>query len=511
MDLIGDRTVTDRWSEQVATSPDRLWLVFEAVDGQVDAYTYGEFDDLIDRTACCLYDELDVGPGEKVALHLRNGPAFLQAWFALLRVGAIAVHSNTTHTKREINYTLDTADATLVITQPEYLETVVDASRETDVERVVVTDGTDSADVESLSTLIERAEPARPDVDVTAADTAQILFTSGTTSDPKGVLHTHANLLAAGERQTKHLAMRPSDRNSTALPLYHVNAQTSALATLTAGATFVLYEKYETDRIMQQLKTHRATITSLIGTQVRAMLARDAIDDENDLRVITYAINVTDEEKSRFETAIGAPLLNGYGLSEAMSLVTQAPSSGDRRWPSVGRPVYDREVYVLDDDETEVAIGEVGEIAVDGRRGRTLFDGYYRMPEKTEEAFTDDGLMLTGDYGRFDEDGYLYFVDRKKNIIETRGENVSEREVEDVLTDHEAVEEAAVVGVPHEIYGQAVKAFVKPRGDSDLSTEVLREHAAVDLASFKVPEEIEFVAEFPRTSVGKIEKKTLRE
>lgn len=509
MDLLAERTVTDLWSEQVAATPERLWLVFEAADGRVSSFTYSEFDDLIDRTARVLSEDVGVRSGDHVALHLRNGPWYLQTWFALLRVGAVAVHSNTTHTAREVRHTLDTGEATTAITQPEYVETIRDAREDTDVDRVVVTDG-DGVDAESLSSLVERADAAPTGVDVAGSDVAQVLFTSGTTSDPKGVRHTGTNLLAAGERQAKHLALRRSDRNATALPLYHVNAQTSALATLTAGCTLVLFEDYQTEQFVAQCKTHRVTVTSLIGTQVRALLAKDAVDPENDLRVITFAINVSDEEKDAFEAAIGAPLLNGYGLSEAMSLVTQAPLNGDRRWPSVGRPVYDRDVFVLDEEGREVPAGEVGEIAVGGERGRTLFDGYIGLVDETEAAFTDEGLLLTGDYGRFDADGYLYFVDRKKNIIETRGENVSEREVEDVLTDHEAIDDAAVVGIPHEIYGQVVKAYVRGKPGVDLQESAVREHADRNLAEYKVPAEVEFVDEFPRTGVGKIEKKELR-
>lgn len=515
MDFINGKTVHDLWEERTALSGGDQFLVFEPNEGSEEAYSYAEFDELIDRTARAFYDELGIRKGDKVTIHLPNCSEYLQVWFALLKLGAVSVHSNVNHTAREVNYTINNSDTQIVVTEPEFEDLVDEATEGTDAEEVVYarTNDTEYDGAPSLTGLIEGIDPDLPDVDVSADDTAQIIFTSGTTSDPKGVIHTHANLVYAGERAAKHTALRPDDRMLTTLPVFHVNAQCiSVLSSLTVGCTVILVEEFKASENIDQLRRHRATVTSIIGTQVRALLAQpeQPTDADNDLRDVFFAINVTDEEKKRFEERFDTQLLNGYGLSETMTIVTMAPIHGDRRWPSIGRPVFDREVYLLDDDGTEVPTGEMGEIAVEGTRGRNLMKEYYKMPERTEEAFTDDGLLLTGDYGRFDEDGYLYFVDRKKNIVETRGENVSESEVEGVLEDHPGVEEAGVIGIPHDIYGEAVKAFIK-RADPDLSEAELREHAEANLADFKVPAEIEFVEEFPRTSIGKIQKSTLRE
>lgn len=509
MDFIGRQTIESLWRDQVARAPNRLFLIYEGRNGETTSSTYQEFWDRIRRTAGVLVDDVGVEPGDNVAVHLSNRPAYLEVWFALACIGGVTIHSNTKNTVRELIYSLDAADVETVVSESYYTDDVREAMDETGaVELVLVDEPTNNAD--SLTDSRDEAKSDFPSVDLSREDPAQILFTSGTTSDPKGVVLTHGNLLAAGERQTKHLSQRPDDRNSTGLPLYHVNAQTSALSSLTASATFVLFESFETGAFMNQLKRHRATITAIIGTQLRAMLAKDAVDGENDLRAITYAINVPDRMKEEFEDTISAPLLNLYGMTETMSVVSTAPLTGDKRWPSVGRPTYDREVYVVDESGDPVPTGKTGEIAVEGERGLTLFQEYYDRPDKTREAFTDEGWFLTGDYGRFDEDGYLYFVDRKKNIIETRGENVSEQEVEDVLESHDGVGEAAVVGIPHEIYGEVVKAYVK-RSDGEFTREALLEHAEANLADFKVPAEISFVDGFPRTTVGKIAKKELRD
>ncbi|WP_227378143.1 AMP-binding protein [Haladaptatus halobius] len=514
MDFLHGKTVQDLWRERVALSGDDRFLITDEKTGVEQSYDYAEFNDIIDRTARAFSDELGIEKGDKVTIHLPNCPEYLQVWFALLKLGAVSVHSNTNHTVREVNYTIENSDSEAVITSPTYADLVDEACEGTAVETTVYGRVNDEeVDGVQLDEIVANADPDLPDVDIDGEDVAQIIFTSGTTSDPKGVLHTHANLLYAGERASKHTALNAADRMLTALPVFHVNAQSiSVLSSLTVGCELVLVEEFKASEYIDQLRRHRATVTSLIGTQVRALLAQpeQGTDDDNDLREIFFAINVTDDEKERFEERFGAPLLNGYGLSETMTIVSMAPVHSDRSWPAIGRPAFDREVYIVDDDGNPVDTGERGEIAVGGKRGRNLMKAYYEMPEKTEETFTDEGWLLTGDFGRFDENGHLYFVDRKKNIIESRGENVSEAEVEGVLENHSKVEEVGVIGVPHDIYGEAVKALVK-RADDDLTEAELREYAAENLAKFKQPEEIVFIEEFPRTSIGKIEKSTLRD
>lgn len=516
MDFLGPKTVRDLWDERIRFSENDKFLITEANDGSEKMIEYGEFNNQINRTARAFYDEIGIEKGDKVAIHLPNCSDYLQVWFALLKLGAVTVHSNTNHTVREVNYTLEKSDTKAVITSPIYSDLIAEASEETAVEATVYarTEEEDSSDKEyTLDALSTDFSNDLPDINLDGSDIAQIIFTSGTTSDPKGVLHTHTNLLYAGERASKHTAMRASDRMLTALPVFHVNAQSiSVLSTLTTGGTLILIEEFNSSEYFDQLRRHSASVTSLVGTQVRALLAQpeQQTNVDNDLREIFFAINVTDEEKERFEERVGAPLLNGYGLSETMTIVSMAPVHGERRWPSIGRPTFDHEVYIINDEGDEVPIGERGEIAVNGVRGRNLMQGYYQMPERTKETFTEEGWLLTGDFGRFDEAGNLYFVDRKKNIIETRGENVSEAEVESVLENHQKVEEVGVIGIPHDIYGEAVKAIVK-RADESLSVDELKEYAEKNLAEFKVPAETEFVSEFPRTSIGKIQKSTLRE
>lgn len=510
MNFIGGRTVRDLWAERRAVSGDDRFLVYEAADGAKDTYSYVEFDELLNVTARAFHDEFGVEFGDHVAIHLPNSPAYLQIWFALAKLGAVTVHSNANHTARELSYTLENSDTRLVVTRAEFEKPVEDAVDGVSAveETIYVSDG--PGDAPTLAGLVDGASAELPPADLTADDPVQIIYTSGTTSDPKGVVHSHANLVYCGERRSKHVALQRGDRTMTALPVFHANAQGSVLETITTGNSLVLLEEFSASSYVDQLRRHQVTHTSLVGTQVRALLATPerATDADNDLRVISYAINVSDEEKEAFERRFDAPLVNGYGLTEALVTVTKAPLHGDRSWPAVGRPTFDREIHLLSDG-SEVNVGEVGEIAVAGTRGQNLMMGYYELPELTEAAFTEEGWLLTGDYGRFDKDGNLYFVDRKKHMIKTRGENVSELGVQSVLQDHPDVDAVAVIGVPDDFYGEAIKAFVKPTTD-DLSAADVIAFAEEQLADFKIPSVVEFVDEFPRTSIGKIEKSVLR-
>jgi crotonobetaine/carnitine-CoA ligase len=223
---------------------------------------------------------------------------------------------------------------------------------------------------------------------------------------------------------------------------------------------------------------------------------------------VPYGINIPEEKKKQFEQIFDAKIINSYGLTEATSPVTMSPIYGRQGYPSVGKPLFDYNVCVVDDSGKPLPIGETGEIAISGEPGKTIFKEYYGMEEKTEGTFK-NGFLLTGDYGRFDDDGFLYFVDRKKNIIKTRGKNVSESEVESILSDHPKVEGVAVIGISDEIYDEKVLALIKLK-DSTVSSQQIIEFAEKELTDFKVPDKVNFVENLPRTGIGKIKKGELR-
>jgi crotonobetaine/carnitine-CoA ligase len=356
----------------------------------------------------------------------------------------------------------------------------------------------------------ESAQP--PETSVGSDDDMEMLFTSGTTAQPKGVVLTHANALIAGQREANGVGIDEHDRAFTSLPIFHVNGQcVTLLSAMTVGATCILLEMFSASTFWDRMRFHRATAISLVAMQVRTLLAQPEADTDRDhhIRRTFFAINVSDGEKKGFEDRFGVEFINGYGLSEAMVLVSISPVHGAKRWPSVGLPAFGRRIRIVNDNGEELPVQEVGEITVEGVPGRTLMKEYFKDPEATAQTIR-DGWLHTGDNGFLDEKGYLYFFDRKKDVIKRAGENISATEVEFALMQHPDVLEAAVIAIPDPIRDEAVKAFVVLAGEGSVSADDLREHCATVLARFKVPSVIEFRDSLPKTSIGKIEKKLLR-
>jgi crotonobetaine/carnitine-CoA ligase len=513
-DLIGDRTLRDLLEERVGLWGDREFLVFEDREGRIERYTYREFDARVNQVANGLLAE-GIRPDEKVVVHLPNSPAFLFTWFGLAKIGAVMVPTNTANTAGEMEYVLNFSDATTVVTEAAFIDMFGGAlPRCPGIRRIFVARAAGAPPgTRRWDTLWEGRPTTLPPIAFGNEQTVEILFTSGTTAQPKGVMLTHANCLWSGERASKQVRLAPGERNLTALPCFHVNAQSiSILSTLTAGATLILLELYSATKFWDQVRRHRASMISLVPALMRTISAQPPRPDDRDhaLRVVFYAINCTDKEKADFEARFGVQLMNGYGLTEAMTIVTMAPIDGNRKWPSIGLPALDRQVRVVDEAGRVLPRGQVGELIVKGVPGRTLMKGYYKNPEATAAALR-DGWLHTGDNGWMDDAGYLYFFDRKKDVIKRGAENVSASEVEKALMEHPGVLECAVIGVPDPIKDEAVKAFVVARPGAPLTVDEVLAHCVGRLAKFKIPSFVELRESLPKTSIGKIEKKTLRQ
>lgn len=515
IDSVGSRTVRDLIRERAARHPDKDFLVFEDRAGDVTTCTYRELLSIVERVAGELHD-LGVRKGDAVVLHLPNCPEFLYSWLGLAWLGAVAVPSNTANTLPELVHVIGFSEAVAVITSPEHRELIEDARAGLPaVRHVVLARG--GAGTPGTVRFEDWLSAGSPDADrlptVAPEDVAQMVFTSGTTSRPKAVLLTHANYLRSGEREARCSAVDQDDRLITALPLFHVNAQSNTvLAALTVGGTCVLLEEYRATKFWNQVRRHDATAVSLVAMQLRTLLAQPAAAGDRDhaVRRNIYAINVGDAEKEAFESRFGLELVNGYGLSEAMTVVTAAPVFGEKRWPSIGLPASDRTIRIVDEDGADCPPGVPGELLVSGVPGRTLMKGYFKDPVATAEAMA-DGWLRTGDNAFLDEKGYVYFYDRRKDVIKRAGENISASEVESVLVQHAAIAEAAVIGVADPVRDEAVKAFVVLEVGAELSEQEVVAHCRTQLAGFKVPTIVEFLPALPKTSIGKIEKKLLRQ
>ena len=509
-DRIGRRTITDLLAEQVADRATAPFLVIEAADGSVQEMTYSEFDARCEALAGGLAG-LGITRGDRVILRMTTRPELLLSWFALLRLGAVAVPAVVSLTPDEATWMTELIEPVAVITEPAWREPYEALTTSQPALRNIILVGS-ASDGEAVS-LAGLGRPGRDYVAPSLApdDLAEVIFTSGSTARPKGVMITHANLLHSAERQWSMRALQDGERCLSALPWFHVNCQcVTVLAALAVGGTAILLERYSASRFMGQLRRHRATQVTLGSMLVRTLLAQPPSPDDghHDVRRAFYGLPISDAERDAFERRFAMTLLNGYGLSEAVAEVTSVPVHGPKRWPSIGLPVQDRLVRLVDDAGEDVAPGETGEILVSGRQGWTLMKGYFGDPQATAHTIR-DGWLATGDLARADEAGYLYFAGRKKDVIKRAGENVSALEVEEALMSHPAVVDVAVVAAPDPVRDEAVWAYAVLR-DTTVNDGQLLEHCAGRLAPFKVPSVVRLCRDLPRTSVGKIDKEQLR-
>src|SRR5215213_6776753 len=489
------------------------FLIFEDGEGGVCEVTYAEQLTRAGRLAALLR-RLDIGRGDTFHVHLANCPEFYDCWFAAALLGAEIVPTNPLSTTDELTYVLTHAECSVSITTPDLVSAIFGACNAGAPVRYVLLARTLDALPDAMVLTREMAglEPIAPDPAVGATDVAAMLYTSGTTSRPKGVLVTNANYLHAGEVVAQHLRVRPDDRLFICLPLFHGNAQYySTMAALVSGATVVLVDRFSASRWAKQASRHRATVASLFAAPMRMLLAQPPSPDDaaNDLRITLFAQNLGDEDVRTFEERFGTPLLQLYGMTETVAPPTMNPIYGDRRHQSIGLPVIGTTLRIVDQDGGDVETGEVGQLMVHGEAGRTLMAGYFKNPEATAAALR-DGWLATGDNVRADADGYLYFVDRGKDMIKRAGENVATSEVERVVNEHPAVFESAAIGVPDPIRDEAIKVFVVLNDGMRATDDEIIAWCAARLARVKVPSFVAFVTELPRTSVGKIQKHLLR-
>ncbi len=311
---------------------------------------------------------------------------------------------------------------------------------------------------------------------------------------------------------SKSIRLTPEDRQLIVLPLFHGNAQYySVMSALTVGASIAITEKFSASRYFKQAIRLGATVGSLFAAPIRMILAQkyDPADRINSMRVIWFAQSVAEEQVKRFESQFDVSLLQMYGMTETIGVPLMNPIDGVRKNMSIGKPTLGYEVKITDENGNEVPKGQVGQITVKGIAGRTLMKDYFKNPSATAETLR-DGWLYTGDNARLGEDGYFYFVDRIKDMIKRAGENVAANEVESVLADHPAVYESAVIGVPDEIRDEAIIAYIILKESFEITAEELLSYCRERLAKFKVPDSIHFVDDFPRTSVGKIQKHIIR-
>jgi crotonobetaine/carnitine-CoA ligase len=514
MDMIGSATLTDVFERTCRAFPQKEFIVFEDSHGAVESVTYEQARRLVDSYAA-MFVRHNIVWGTRVLVHMHNCPAWIFTWLACARLGAVMVPLNVLSGDFELDYCIEHTRGAAVVTEPEFFERFVELRKQHPCLHTIFLARTSSAQPGAvvIDAELDGAPQECSPESFSNDDDLMWLFTSGTTSRPKAVQLTHANAVFAGMFGAEWWKVTPDDRHMLVLPLFHVNAQfISVMPILTAGATLVMTAAFSASHYMEQVRRHRVTTTSLVATTLTMIMNQPAhaLDARNDLRLVMYAIGLPREILIAFQERFNAPLCELWGMSETLGATTINPPDGDMRLNCIGIARRENQVKIVDDDGCDVLPGTVGEMVVRGIPGRTIMKGYYNDAAATAVTIRDNWLY-TGDNARMDEQGYFYFIDRKKDMIKRAGENVAACEVEYVISLHPAVQEVAVVGVPDEVRDEAVLAFVIVRPGASCGASDVIDWCAGKLSAFKVPGAVRFVPDFPRTSLGKVQKNILKQ
>jgi long-chain acyl-CoA synthetase len=462
--------------------------------------SYAELDDASARLATLLREK-GVQPGDRVGVMLPNVPQFPVAYYGVLRAGATVVPMNVLLKRREIAFYLEDSGARLLLAWHGFAEEA--GAAEAGAELIEI-------EPNAFSAALAEQEPTPGLADTAEGDTAVILYTSGTTGKPKGAELTHANLAKNAEissRTTCEIA--GGDVVLGALPLFHSFGQTVGMnASLRVGACLTLVPKFDPGEALATMQRDEVTHFYGVPTMFGALLhhpERESYDTSSLRTCITGGASMPVEVLRGFEAAFGCVVLEGYGLSETSPVACSNHPDRERKPGSIGTPIEGVEMRVVDADDNPVAQGEVGEIVI---RGHNIMKGYWQRPEATEEAMR-GGWFHSGDMARVDKDGYFYIVDRKKDLIIRGGYNVYPREVEEVLYEHPKVREAAVVGVPHDEWGEEIGAAVVLHEGEELSPEEVSSYVKERIAAYKYPRVVWFLDDLPKGPTGKILKREI--
>lgn len=465
-------------------------------------YTWAEIDELTTRVAGYLAAQ-GVRAGDRVAISLPNVPNYAIVAYGVLRLGAVLVPMNPLFMGREVDYYLADSGAKVIFGAPG------EVSKTAQERGVRFVDAMSEAGMADVLT----AEPLTEVVDRADDDTAVILYTSGTTGRPKGAELTHFNMQTNQDLSRETLVeVDETDVIMGCLPLFHVFGLTCGLnVAVASGALLTLIPRFDPVKVLQIIERDQVTVFEGVPTMYQAMLnAAETTDaDLTSLRVsVSGGAALPVEVLRQFESRFDATILEGYGLSETSPVASFNHPHQVRKPGSIGVPVRGVEMMISDEFGTPLPTGEVGEIAI---RGENIMKGYWNKPEATSEAIWNGGWFFSGDLGRQDEDGYFFIVDRSKDMIIRGGYNIYPREVEEVLYEHPDVLEVAVVGIPHEHYGEEVAAYVVLRPESQLTADDIRSFTKERVAAYKYPRVVHFIDALPKGATGKILKRELRD
>lgn len=519
VDCIGSLTVNEVWAGQVSSRGNQAFLTYETQAGARYTATYQDFEREVNRTANLLVSaKCGVKKGDNVVVQLANCPEFLICQLALSKIGAVLVPINAEYLREECEYIIKLCHAKLAIVDSNWLylyEEMPEIETLMSVEHLLLgqqAEPTMKTYPSSISLDEDRkAYPATFESNpaIKSEDTAMLLFTSGTTDSPKGVVITQANCVFAGMYGCWQMAMTEQDKFLTPMPMYHSAFQLAALMpVIFAGAQLIVESRYSARRFWEEVRRNEATLVQAVSMMLRAMLVQPTQADERQhhVRQVLYYLPLSLESRQVFEERFAVSLLNSYGSTESICWVITDFPFGPRKHPSIGRVGLGYEAKIVDNVGNELAPDTIGEILIKGEPGRTLMKEYYARPAETAATIDNEGWLHTGDLGKVDSEGWFYFVERHEEVIKRSGENISSPEVERILLEIPAIAEVAVVGVPDTIRDEAVKAYIVLKAGEVINEASIKAYCEGHLARFKVPTIYEFVAALPHTSTGKIVK-----
>jgi long-chain acyl-CoA synthetase len=488
---------------RASASPDKPFLFSEA-DGR--KFSYVEFQAAVDRAAAMLVSQ-GIGKGDVVSLLMPNSAEYIIAYFACWKIGALAGPVNSLLKEHEIEFVMNNSEAKAILVNSEFRDRIESVKGQLpSLQSVIIFD-----DEAEATAGYAGFQPAGTPEACVPDDDAIIIYTSGTTGKPKGCLLTHRNIIANARQISQWLSFSESDRLLTIMPLFHMNAvSVTTMSALYAGGATVISPKFSAKKFWNVISDYQITSFGSVATMLSMLLNTypDGVPEGLKTDQLRFAMcgsaPVPAEVMKKFEETFSCPVIEGYGLSESTCRSTFNPPDERRRPGSCGMPIGN-EMKVVDDDDNEVADGELGEIVL---RGENILKGYFKNPEATAQAFR-GGWFHTGDVGYRDKEGFFFIVDRKSDMIIRGGENIYPREIDEVLYQHPAVAAAATIGVPDQLYGEEVAAFVVLKEGKLATAEELIAHCQSELADYKCPKSIQLVKDIPKGPTGKLLKREL--
>jgi long-chain acyl-CoA synthetase len=473
-------------------------------------YTNTEMRGASSRLANAL-KQLGVKKGDRVIIQMPNCPEVLQSFTAVYTIGAVVVPINFMVGDAETAFIYRDTGAGTIISSMAFLPKIEACRKEApEIKNIILIDQEVPEGVLSYHRLCSQQSDQVDVEPVSKDDLAALIYTAGTTGEPKGVMHTHHSLLSNAEMQQATLNLPSGMTSVMVLPLCHSYGIASMnFGMLVGGGKSVVLDSFDIDKVFSSIETYKANVIGAVPTMYIFMLLHPE-PQKYDLSSMKYWISgsapLTLETWERFKATFGFEIIEGWGLTEAGANNSVNPLEGKKKIGSIGLPMKGTLMKVVDDQGSEVPPGTQGEILISGPM---LMKGYWQKPEETEKVLR-DGWLYTGDVGYQDEEGYFFITERKKDIIIKGGENIAPREVEEVIYSHPKVSEAAVVGIPDEVYGENIKAFVVLMPGENATAGEIIEYCHAKLKKFKSPKEVEFLTALPKSLVGKILRKELR-